>query len=126
MSVDEQLQVQGTETHINYQADFLIILEYLCKGIQDKRKSVLNIFCAWDAILFPNCDAEDGCVKVAWGTEQGEKQRALETLEGDKIEEGIEDTHWDGDEDEEDKNENENENENESENENENENENED
>lgn len=86
MSADENLQAHGANTHINYQSDFSVVLEYLFKGIHEKRKSVLNIIRTWDDVLFPNRDAKDGYVKVAQGTEKGEMQRALEMLKDDEIE----------------------------------------
>ncbi|PPQ93016.1 hypothetical protein CVT25_006096 [Psilocybe cyanescens] len=92
LSSDDFLQSVGTNTSINYEKDFAEYLEILVIGLQEKRKSVFNVFREWDQIVFPNSDSIlIGCNQ---DTSRGLKT-ALEMLKADEIEEdAIEDEDY--------------------------------
>ncbi len=76
----------GTNTGINYRNDFEEYLELLLKGIQRRKRSVLNVFKEWDRVLFPNSDSsaigEPGSGhKISSGM-----KTALDMLDGDEDE----------------------------------------
>ena len=77
----------GINTGINYGKDFEEYLEILMKGLQKKKKSVLNIFREWDRVIFPNSDSS-----LVSGVGQDQNaisglKMALDMLEADEVEE---------------------------------------
>lgn len=80
----------GTNTGINYGKDFEEYLEILMKGLQKKKKSVLNVFREWDRVIFPNSDSSlVGGVGQDQHASSGLKT-ALDMLEADEVEEEAE------------------------------------
>ncbi|TFK47053.1 hypothetical protein OE88DRAFT_1739078 [Heliocybe sulcata] len=54
LSADDQLQASGAVTGIDYAAAFEQYLQYLMKGLWDRKPSVEKIIREWDAVLFPH------------------------------------------------------------------------
>ena len=54
LSQDEQLQKRGFYTGIDWFREFEIYLEYLIKGLHQRKASVRRIFKVWDEALFPD------------------------------------------------------------------------
>ncbi|KIJ58810.1 hypothetical protein HYDPIDRAFT_171095 [Hydnomerulius pinastri MD-312] len=53
-SPDNCLKEHGSESGIRWIDDFEDYLDYLIKGLRERKSSVLNIFKEWDRVLFPN------------------------------------------------------------------------
>jgi hypothetical protein len=54
LSKDDYLQSKGTATGINWHLEYESYLQYLLKGLQQRKASVMNIFRVWDKTLFPH------------------------------------------------------------------------
>ena len=83
LSSDDFLQSVGNNTGINYARDFEEYLEILVRGLQKKKKSILNVFREWDRVVFPNSDLS--LVDRDQETSSGLKM-AMEMLEADETE----------------------------------------
>lgn len=83
LSADDFLQSVGNNTGINYARDFEEYLEILVRGLQKKKKSILNVFQEWDRVVFPNSDSS--LVDQDQETSSGLKT-AMEMLEADETE----------------------------------------
>jgi hypothetical protein len=83
LSSDEHLQSRGNNTGIDYGKDFEEYLELLITGLQQKKKSILNVFRVWDRVIFPNSDSM--LVKQAVVTNSGMKT-ARAILADDEVE----------------------------------------
>lgn len=75
----------GNNTGINYAKDFDEYLQILLTGLRKKKKSILDLFREWDAVVFPNSDSS------LVGQEKSETssglKSAMEMLEADEVEE---------------------------------------
>jgi len=83
LSSDDFLQSVGNNTGINYARDFEEYLEILVRGLQKKKRSILNVFREWDRVVFPNSDSS--LVDRDQETSSGLKT-AMEMLEADETE----------------------------------------
>jgi hypothetical protein len=54
LSKDDYLQSKGTTTGINWHLEYESYLQYLLKGLRQRKASVVNIFRVWDKTLFPH------------------------------------------------------------------------
>lgn len=54
LSKDDCLQSKGTATGINWHLEYECYLQYLVKGLRQRKISVINIFRVWDKTLFPH------------------------------------------------------------------------
>lgn len=57
LSADDTLQEVGSSTGIRYFSDFEEYLMILETGLQQKKKSVINIIRQWDEKIFPDSDS---------------------------------------------------------------------
>lgn len=75
----------GSNTGIRYFNDFEEYLTILETGLQQRKKSVLNIIKQWDEMIFPN--SESSLVMGVKNDESRGLKRAMELLAADSEEE---------------------------------------
>lgn len=85
LSSDDALQEVGSNTGIRYFNDFEEYLTILVTGLQQRKKSVLNIIKQWDEKIFPN--SESSLVMGVKNDESCGLKRAMELLAADSEEE---------------------------------------
>ena len=54
LSKDDCLQSKGTATGINWHLEYESYLQYLLKGLRQRKASIVNIFRVWNKTLFPH------------------------------------------------------------------------
>ena len=85
LSSDDTLQEVGSSTGIRYFNDFEEYLTILDTGLQQKKKSVINIIKQWDEKIFPNSDSS--LVKGKKSDECSGLKKAMDLLAADSEEE---------------------------------------
>lgn len=85
LSRDEQLQTRGSSTGIAWFQEFEIYLEYLIKGLHQRKASVQRIFKVWDETLFPETISSLAGGKAAQGSRGEDVRAALDALNADNV-----------------------------------------
>jgi hypothetical protein len=67
LSADVLMAEKGVQTGINWKSTHDNILVYLLTGLTERRCGIVELFRAWDDVLFP--DAEEPSMGAARGTE---------------------------------------------------------
>ena len=89
---DDHLQETGTQTGIDWLAQFEAYLAYLEVGLAESKASVLHIFRVWDKTLFPHSGRSKSS---ATGTTENSTRDALAALVADETDETSEAVEWD-------------------------------
>ncbi|KAJ7204967.1 hypothetical protein GGX14DRAFT_569116 [Mycena pura] len=81
LSADTALRQKGPQTGINWHQVHQTVLEYLLKGLRDRRQCIVELFRAWDDELFPETESSMGQARGIAGAIGDERRKGLEALD---------------------------------------------
>lgn len=88
LSADEILQSVGSNTGINYFADYEEYVHLLEMGLYRRKKTIINLFKEWDRLVFPNTGSS--LVGGSQSQESAGMKKAMALLDADDDESGVE------------------------------------
>ena len=89
LSADDILQPVGSNTGINYFADYEEYIHLLETGLHKRKKTIINLFKEWDKLVFPNTGTS--LVGGSQSQESAGIKKAMALLDADESESASED-----------------------------------
>ena len=86
LSSDVSLQEVGSRTGIRYFQDYEEYLTMLETGLRRRKKTIINIFKEWDAMIFPETDSSLAGAKPS-KDDRGDLKVLMESIEDDDTDE---------------------------------------
>ncbi|KAF9004227.1 hypothetical protein BDQ17DRAFT_1325625 [Cyathus striatus] len=87
LSADQCLQSTGVMTGINYAKDLDEYLEILTKGLQKRKKGIIEVFAEWNRVVFPNLPSSLADRHRHQDLSSSGLKNALDMMEADDVEE---------------------------------------